>query len=161
MAGVTRRALLVAGGATLVAGCGTEELAAPPPADALLGQLAAERALLAALAFLTPLAPREDRALVRRLGERSADRIRRLAAAASVPAGRPPDAPRPAPDPELAVRRARAALAEHVAAVPSRAAPDQRRLAAHVVAESAADLALLGEVFGIAAADDPFPGELA
>jgi len=138
---VTRRALLV-GGAALLAGCGKDDAAAPPPRpeDALLRELAAERALEAAL---------DDP----RLAARSRERARRLAAAIAERGGRPHDAP-PAQESGDPVARARAALAAHVAALPDLG--DLRGLGSDMVEESAADLEVLGGPAG-----DAFPGTTA
>jgi hypothetical protein len=149
---VTRRALL-AGTVAVLAGCGKDEADAPvlpPPVDVLTRQLAAERALRAALFRLASRAPRDDRALVRRLSARSSLRTRRLAVAARAEGGRLYDAPLTdeAPrDPELAVERAHAALAEHVDALPALTGARLRRLGTDLVVESAEDLAMLGAVF--------------
>jgi hypothetical protein len=125
----------------------------PRPVAALLRQLAAEHALLGALTRL----PAHDDDLIRRLAARSRDRARRLSTAIEAEGGRP--SPR-VDDPGVAFERARAALAAHVTALPELARSDLRRLGADLVAESAADLALLGEELG-EPAGDAFPGTVA
>jgi hypothetical protein len=157
---VVRRRALLAGGALLLAGCGKKEAEVPPPrpVTALLRQLAAEHALFGALLGLRP---RDE--LIRRLTARSRERTRRLATAIAAERARLYDAPlreEPTDDPQVALERARAALAAHVAALPDLAGPDRRRLGADLIAESAADLALLGARYGEPAAD-PFPGTTA
>jgi hypothetical protein len=155
---VRRRALLLGGGATLLAaGCGKDERVAPPPAGAaLLHSLAAERALGATIAAL---APRADRALMRRLADRSRGRAGILAAAISAQGGRPHDAPAPegGGDRDEALRRGRAALEAYVTALPSLSGREQRALGVDLVAQAAADVALLGDAIG-SPPDDPFPG---
>jgi hypothetical protein len=157
-----RRRLLAAGALAALAGCGKDQAApVPPPAvDALTRQLAAERALMGALMVLPERAPRADRALVRRLFERSRERTRRLAVAARAEGGRLYDAPLRddvTEDPEVVVQRARAAVVAHVQAMPSLRGRELRRLGAGLVTDSAADLALLGAVFGSHRAE-AFPG---
>jgi hypothetical protein len=169
---VTRRALL-AGGAVVLAGCG-RDIAAQPlprPVDALRSQLAAERELVAALGEMSrrggsspgAVAPRGDvlppddaPALVRDLRRRAAERARRLASAVAAEGGRPHDAPPPDAAGD-ALAAARAALAAHVAALPALTGRAHRRLAADLVAEDAADLAVLGTTLG-AEPEGPFPG---
>jgi hypothetical protein len=123
---VTRRGLLLAGGATLLAGCGRDEAAVPPPApvDVLRGELAAERRAVAAVS-----GPARARA---------AERARRLAAAVSEAGGRAHDAPQgeDGGDPEAALA---AAVAAHVGALPD--VPEQRALVTDLIAGAAADLA--------------------
>lgn len=134
---MSRRALLFAGGATLLIGCGKDGQAPPSAAEAMLRELAAERRLAHDLQGTT--------GLERRIGLRSAERARRLAAAISAQGGRPHEAPAPdsRPDPGAAAARARAALEAHVAALPSLSG-ELRALGADLVAQSAADAALLG-----------------
>jgi hypothetical protein len=159
----TRRALLLAGGASLLAGCGkddAERAAVPATADALRSQLAAERDLVARLALLPELAPRRDRRLVGDLSVRARRRAQILAAELSAAGGRPHDVPQPPaakPSVDAALDGARGALTAHVTALPSMAGRARRGLAADLVAESAADLALLGDVFG-APSEGAFPG---
>jgi hypothetical protein len=148
---VTRRALLLAGGATLfAAGCGKDDEPESPTASAtsaMLRELASERALASDL--------RGADGLAGRIGDRAAARATRLAAAISSLGGRPHDAADPAPgsgDRSLASRHAREALEAHVAALPSLTGP-LRKMGADLVAESAADAGLLG-----ATAGDAFPG---
>ena len=139
---------MLAGGALLLAGCGKDDAAAPPPraVDALLRQLAAERAVVAALA---PTAERE--ALVSRLRARAGVRARRLAAAVSAAGGRPHEAPQGegGADPVAALE---AALTAHADAVPDLTTREQRDLVADLVAGAATDLVLLG------ARAEAFPG---
>jgi hypothetical protein len=136
---VTRRALLLAaGGAAVVAGCGTDGEAPPPPATTvMLGELAAERALAHEPANAT--------GLERAIAARSAERARRLASAIADAGGDPHEAGEPdtAPDPARAAERARAALEHHVTALPSLTG-QLRAMGADLVAQSAADAALLG-----------------
>jgi hypothetical protein len=145
---VSRRTLLVAGGAALLAaGCGKD--AQPPSASAaevMLRQLAAERALAHDL--------RGARGLERRIAARSAQRARRLAQAISAQGGSPHDTRTPdtPPDPAAAAGRARVALVAHVTALPSLAG-ELRALGADLVSQTAADAALLGSP-----PDDAFPG---
>jgi hypothetical protein len=160
--GATRRRFLVAAGAALVAGCGKDLEPPVPPAavDALMRQLAAERALMGALILAPASAPRGDRALVRRLSERSRDRVRRLAVAVRAEGGGLYGVPprlEVTENPAIALERARAAVAAHVEAMPSMRGLGLRRLGAQLVTDSAADLALLGAVFGSGSAE-AFPG---
>jgi hypothetical protein len=178
---VTRRGLLAAGGAALLAGCGKDDAAEPPPrpVHALMHELAAERTAVAALAGLPGGADREH---VRRIEQRTRDRARRLAAAIAANGGRAQpapaaDSPTAAADPPAvaagdteqsaadpsaadpsaaAIAALRAAVAAHVFALPD-LTPDLRRLAADLVPEAAADLAVLGAVLGVPA-EEPFPG---
>ena len=71
---VTRRALLAGGAAVLLAGCGEEEEVAAP-ADALLRQLAAERALVAATGELPRGAPPDAARTVRVVSAEAAERV--------------------------------------------------------------------------------------
>jgi hypothetical protein len=146
---VSRRALLLAGGATLLAaGCGTDDEPEDPTANAIsamLRELAAERALAQDLSGADGLAGR--------IGDRAAARATRLAAAISQAGGRPHDAADPSAGVlALASRHAREALEAHVAALPSLTGP-LRRMGADLVADSAADAGLLGATNG-----NPFPG---
>jgi hypothetical protein len=161
---VRRRELLLAAGATILAGCGKEQAAAEPTArEVLLRSVAAERALAfavrldAVVAELVgePLRP-ADRVLVRRIEGRVRERAGQAAAALSAAGGRPHDAPEPEEvgDP---LDRARAALEAHVAALPSLAGRDLRELGASLVEGSAADLAVL-EVVLASPSGDAFPG---
>jgi hypothetical protein len=144
---VGRRALLLGGGAALlVAGCGKDETVGPPPAvQVLLQSLGAERALAHDL--------EGSRGLEARVRLRALDRARRLASAVSQTGGGPHDvrAPDTRPDAAAAPGRARAALAAHVAALPSLTGA-LRELGVDCVAEAAADSAVLGSPVG------PFPG---
>jgi len=144
----TRRGALAAGAVVLLGGCGKDDAAAPPPraSDALLRQLAAERAVVAALA-----PPAERGVPARVVRARAIERARRLAAALSAAGGRPHDAPQgeSAADPDEALR---AALAAHAAAVPTLATREHRALVADLVAGAATDLVLLG------AGAEAFPG---
>ena len=160
---MTRRGLLAAGGLALLAGCGKDDAAEPLPtaSESLLLQLAAERASAASLDGLDARAPAADRELVRRLARRADDRARRLAAAVAAEGGRPHDAPAPdEPDsavPDDAIERSRAAVAAHVEGIQWLGGDELRRLGTGLVTESAADLAVLGAVFGISTAE-AFPG---
>ena len=146
---VSRRALLLGGGATVfAAGCGRDDEPESPTASAIramLRELAAERALANDL--------RSARGLAGRIGDRAAARATQLAAAIAHLGGRPHDAADPSGGgPSLASRHAREALEAHVAALPSLTGP-LRKMGAGLVAESAADAGLLG-----ATAGDAFPG---
>jgi hypothetical protein len=145
---VTRRALLLAGGATLLAaGCGKDDEPESPAVSAtsaMLRELAAERALAGDLQGADGLAGR--------IGDRAAARATRLAAAISSAGGRPHEAGEPSGDLSLASRHAREALEAHVAALPSLTG-SLRKMGADLVAESAADAGLLGATSGTA-----FPG---
>lgn len=164
---MSRRGLLLAGfagGVTIVAGCGKDEVAAAPSAsEVLLRSLAAERALEVAVRFDVvvtkvvgePLPP-ADRQLLRRIERRVRERAGQVAAALSAVGGRPHDAPEPEEigDP---LDRARAALEAHVAALPSLPGRDLRELGASLVEGSAADLAVLEAVLA-SPSGDAFPG---
>jgi hypothetical protein len=157
---VTRRALLAGSAVVLLAGCGEDdEEAAAPASDALLRELAAERALIAA----TARPPRGLTVLeadkVREISTRARNRAAELAAAVSAEGGRPHDAPElPAErvTPEEAVARAQAAIVAHVVALPSLGG-DLRGLGAGMVRGAATDTALLSDALGIPV-EDPFPG---
>ena len=157
----TRRALFAGGAvALLAAGCGEEEDVVAAPADALLGELAAERALAAATGSLPEGAPRSATSVVRQVSTRARARATKVAAAISAEGGRPHDAPaQPAERvrADEAVARAQAAIVAHVAALPSLAGRDLRDLAAELVTGSAADTALLSDALRMPV-EDPFPG---
>ena len=144
---LSRRSLLLGGGAAiLAAGCGKDETVAPPAAtEVLLRELAAERALAHDLEGAHGLAAR--------IHARALDRANRLASAVSAAGGGPHDvrAPDTPPDRLAAPGRARAALEAHVTALPSLSG-ELRKMGADLVAESAADAALLGATGGA------FPG---
>jgi hypothetical protein len=148
---VSRRALVLGGGAALLAaGCGKDHVREPPPAEpALRRSLAAERALGASMAALDTL----------RLAQRSRARATRLAAALSELGARPHDVPAAEADADVAaaLRRSHALLEAYVAALPALVERDQRELGADLLAEAAGDVALLGSAFG-APPVDPFPG---
>jgi hypothetical protein len=157
---VSRRALLVGGAVALLTGCGEEEDVVAAPADAMLRELAAERALVAATGELPAGAPPAAAETVRKVSERSRERARKLAAKVAAEGGRPHDAPQPAAervDAQEALARAQAAIVAHVAALPSLAGGDLRRLGGDLVAGAAADTAVLSDALGLPA-DDPFPG---
>jgi hypothetical protein len=157
---VTRRALLAGGAVALLAGCGEEENVVAAPSDALLRQLAAERALVAATGELPRGAPPAAANTVRLVSVKAAERARKLAAAVSAEGGRPHDAPQPAAeraDAQEALARAEAAIVAHVAALPSFAGRELRRLGGDLVAGAAADTAVLSDALGMPVAD-PFPG---
>jgi hypothetical protein len=158
---VSRRGLLAGGAvALLAAGCGEEEEVVAAPADALLRQLAAERALVAATGELPRGAPRAAAGTVREVSAHAQERAQELAAAVAAEGGRPHDAPQPAAervDAREAVSRAQAAIVAHVVALPSLAGRDLRRLGADLVAGAAADTAVLSDALGLPV-DDPFPG---
>jgi hypothetical protein len=154
---VTRRLLLAGGAVALLAGCGEEEDVLPSASDALLRQLAAERALAA----VTPTGvPGLAEATAQEVSRRARDRAARLAAAVSAEGGRPHDAPEPPAErvpPEEAVARAQAAIVAHVAALPSLTGRELRELGAGMVTGAAADTALLSDALGIPV-EEPFPG---
>jgi hypothetical protein len=148
---VSRRALVLGGGAALLAaGCGKDQVVSPPPAEpALLRSLAAERALGASMAALDQP----------RLARRSRERATRLAAELSALGARPHDAPAPAAGADIAagLRRGHAALEAYVAALPALVTRARRELGVDLLAGAAGDIALLGKAFGTPP-DDPFPG---
>ena len=151
---VSRRGLLLAGGAAILAGCGKEKAAAEPTAsEVLLRSVAAERAL--AVAARTQAS--SERAVLRRIAERAADRAGRAAAALSAAGGRPHDAPEPDEAVGDPLERGRAALEAHVAALPSLSGRDLRSLGAFLVEGCAADVAVLEDVLA-SVSGDPFPG---
>jgi hypothetical protein len=141
----------------LLAGCGEEEDVTPPASDALLRQLAAERALAAA----TPTGMSDEVAAeAAEIATRARDRAAKLATALSAEGGRPHDAPQP-PDervsPEEAVGRAQAVVVAHVVALPSLGGRELRQLGAEMVIGAAADTALLSDALGMPV-EDSFPG---
>jgi hypothetical protein len=141
---VSRRALLLGGGAALVAsGCGQDEEVGPPATQVMLRELTAERALAADLSGAHGLRGE--------IGARAAARAERLASAIADAGGNPHEAPAGSGDPPAAGQHARAALEAHVAALPGLAG-SLRAMGADFVAESAADAALLGSDGGA------FPG---
>jgi hypothetical protein len=154
---VTRRALLLAGGATLLAGCGKDQAAVRPPSatDVMREQLVAERALSVTLSALRE---RDDRALLAQLAERSRRRVGILAASLSSQGAPHHDTGEPvgSPEPAEALRRGNAALERYVTGLPAQTG-ELRTLGTDLVAESAGDLALLGSLFGALPAT-PFPG---
>ena len=157
---VSRRALLAGGAVALLAGCGEDDDVFAQPADALLRQLAAERALVAATGELPSGAPRAAADTVREVSDRSQARAQELAAAVAGEGGRPHDAPQPAAerlDAREALARAQAAIVAHVVALPSLAGRKLRLFGADLVAGAAADTALLSDALGLPV-DDPFPG---
>jgi hypothetical protein len=157
---VTRRVLLAGGAAALLAGCGEEDETVARPADALLRQLAAERALAAATGELPRGAPRAAADTVREVSERSQARTQELAAALSAEGARPHDAPQPPAervDAREAIARAQTAIVAHVVALPSLAGRELRLLGADLVAGAAADTALLSDALGLPV-EDAFPG---
>ena len=157
---VTRRALLAGGAVALLAGCGEEDDVVAAPADAMLRELAAERALVAATGEVPRGAPPDAAGTVREVSRRAGERARKLAAAVAAEGGRPHDAPQAAAervDAQEALARAQAAIVAHVVALPSLAGRELRRLGADLVAGAAADTALLSDALGLPV-DDPFPG---
>jgi hypothetical protein len=143
---VTRRGLLLAGGAAFLAGCGKDEETPPPdPGQVMLQELTAERALAHDLGGST--------GLERRIAARSIERARRLASAIAAAGRDPHDAPEPdtPPDPSAAASRARVALERHVTALPALTG-ELRQMGADLVAGAAADAALLGSP------SEAFPG---
>jgi hypothetical protein len=148
---VDRRALLLGGGAALLAtGCGKDRALEPPPAEsALLRALAAERALGASMSAA-------DR---RALAGRSRRRAGILAATLSELGARPHDAPAPegSSDRAGARERGQAALAAYVTALPSLTGRDQRELGTDLLVDAAGGVALFETSLGLLP-DDPFPG---
>jgi hypothetical protein len=148
---VSRRAVVLGGGAALLAaGCGKDVVREPPPAEpALRRSLAAERALGASMAALDQP----------HLAQRSRERATRVAAALSELGARPHDAPAPEAQADIAtgLRRGHAVLEAYVAALPAFVTRARRELGADLLAEAAGDVALLGNAFGTPPTD-PFPG---
>jgi hypothetical protein len=142
---VRRRALLLGGGAALAAaGCGKDvRVEPPPPEPALLGALAAERALGTALTALE----------LRGLAARSRARATRLASALSERGARPHDAPAPAGAAPLPAGDE--ALVAYVALLPT--LRQDLAFGVDLLAEAAGDVALMGAAVGHPP-DDPFPG---
>jgi hypothetical protein len=138
-------------------GCGEEEVVVPPASEALLRQLAAERALAAA----TPEGVSgAAKATAEKVARRARGRAARLAAAVAAEGGRPHDAPQPPAErvaPEEAVARGQAAIVAHVVALPSLGGRDLRRLGAEMVRGAAADTAVLSDALEMPVAE-PFPG---
>ncbi|HEX5617158.1 MAG TPA: hypothetical protein VFX51_01985 [Solirubrobacteraceae bacterium] len=155
---VTRRAVVLGGGAALLAtGCGKDLVREPPPAaPALRRSLAAERSLGASLVALQE---RGDRALLRRLATRSRRRSDTLAAALSELGARPHEVGELEARADIAagLRRGHAALEAYVAALPALVTRARREVGADLLAEAAGDVALLGNAFG-SPPSDPFPG---
>jgi hypothetical protein len=154
---VSRRALLAAGGAALLAGCGKDEAAKPAlsATDVMREQLTAERSLGATLAVLRES---DGRALLGRLAGRSRRRAGILAASLSSLGAPHHDTGEPhgSAEPAEALRLGHAALERYVTGLPAQTG-QLRTLGTDLVAESAADLALLGSLYG-AAPETPFPG---
>ena len=101
---------------------------------------------------------RSERALLRRIAQRAEGRAgrrgRRRCASCSGRSAGSPEREEPVGDP---LERGRAALEANVAALPSLSGRDLRELGAFLVEGSAADLALLEDVFG-PVSGDAFPG---
>ena len=154
---MSRRALLLAGGATLLAGCGRDQAAVAPPSatDVMREQLVAERRLAATLSALRE---GDDRALLARLAARSRRRVGILAASLSSQGAPHHDTGEPEgiPEPAAALRSGRAALERYVTGLPAQTG-ELRTLGTDLVAESAGDLALLGSLLG-ARPETAFPG---
>ena len=146
---VGRRALLLGGGAAiLAAGCGKDERVSPPaPEPALLRSLAAERALGAAMATLE----------MRLLSARSRERSEKLASALSERGRDPHEALDVTGAGNEALPRGRRALEAYVALLPRLQGRDERSFGADLLAQAAADVALMGYALGTPP-DDPFPG---
>ncbi len=158
---VTRRALLVAGGAALLAGCGADEPAAEPPTDVLSDQLTAQRAAADAYRGLETRVPREARPAVRTMSTRAQARVHRLEAALRAAGGAAAAASPEAGEAslEVALARERAALAAHVRAIGALSQPRLRALGAGLVAGSAEDEAVLLGLLGRDPAPTAFPGQ--
>jgi hypothetical protein len=157
---VTRRTLLAGGAVALLTGCGEEENVVAAPADAMLRQLAAERALVAATGEVPRGGPPAAVGTVREVSRHAQERARKLAAAVAAEGGRPHDAPQRAAervDAQEALARAQAAIVAHVVALPSLTGSELRRLGADLVAGAAADTAVLSDALG-APVHDAFPG---
>jgi hypothetical protein len=146
---VGRRALLLGGGAAiLAAGCGKDVPTAPPAAEpALLRSLTAERALGAAMATLE----------MRLLSQRSRERSQKLASTLSERGGDPHEAPDVTGGGDEAVPRGRRALEAYVSLLPTLQGRDERAFGADLLAQAAADVALMGQALGTPP-DDAFPG---
>ena len=154
---MTRRGLLLAGfagGATIVAGCGKDDVAAEPSAGEVLRRAVdAESAF--ALAVRTQAS--SERTLLRRIAQRADDRAGRVIPVLQQMAGgraAEPERDGPVGDP---LERGRAALEAHVTALPSLSGRELRDLGAFLVEGCAADLALLESVLG-PASGEAFPG---
>ena len=133
---MSRRALLLGGGAALVAaGCGKDEVTEPPPAtQVMLRELTAERALAHDL--------QNEQGFPGQISDRAGARADKLASAISSLGGDPDEAPEGTGSPSDAATHAKAALEAHVAALPSLTG-DLRTMGTDFVAEAAADAALL------------------
>ena len=151
---MTRRGLLLAGGATILAGCGKDQVAGPPPAAEVLRRAArAENAL--ALAARTQASP--DRPLLRRIAQRAEGRAGLIGGALLGLSGSGGDGPERDEPVGHPLERGRAALETSIAALPSLSGRYLRDIGTHLVEGSAADLALLEAVFG-PVSGNAFPG---
>jgi hypothetical protein len=154
---VSRRGLLLAGfagGATILAGCGKDDVGGPPPAAEVLRR---SRDAENALAFAARTQVSSERALLRQIAQRAEGRAGRATAALVELSGRSagsPEREEPVGDP---LERGRAALEANVAALPSLSGRDLRELGVFLVEGSAADVALLEDVFG-PVSGNAFPG---
>jgi hypothetical protein len=154
VANTRRGALLAAGSAALLAGCGAKKDAGADRADLLARQLQAAQVSAAAYTGLRG-APLD------RLHARARARVRRLEAALRAAGGQP----RPEPDAArsssvaLALSAASAELRAHVAATGRTADRAVRSLLAGLVVDAAQDEALLMLELGRDPLATPFPGQ--
>jgi hypothetical protein len=151
---VTRRGLLAAGGAVLLAGCGKP--AGPPAAtDVLEDALAAQERAFSAYEGLRAPAP------VPELASRAHARVDSLRAAVRARNGSPATPPPPVGNPtlETALEAERRALAATVAAVGRTTDRRVRALLADAIAGSAQNEAQLAQLVGRDPLANPFPGE--
>jgi hypothetical protein len=148
---VTRRGLLVAGGAVLLAGCGKPESTAIAPGDAVRRSLAAEQAVVAAYDGL-------DGPGVAALTSRARARAESLQSALGDSGGTSP-APAAAPSLEGALEAERRALQAHVAGVGATTDRQVRALLASAITDTAQSEARLAQLLGRDPLVNPFPGE--
>jgi hypothetical protein len=152
---VTRRgALLAAGSAALLAGCGAKKDRGDTRAELLALQLQAAQGTAAAYRGL-------HGAALGRLPARARARVQRLEAALRAAGGQPrpePDAARSS-DVHLALSAASAELRSHVAATGRTFDPAVRSLLADLVVGAAEDEALLERALGRDPLATAFPGQ--
>ncbi len=144
---LTRRGLLAAGGAAVLAGCGPPDKRVHSSAEVLESQRRAAQELTAAFAGL----PDADRARVAKLAARAAARAARLGAER-------PAAPAPTTLDDV-LKAEQAALRAHVAGVGQTTDVSLRTLLAGLVADGAQDLSSLLGKLGRDPLATAFPGE--
>jgi hypothetical protein len=151
---VTRRGLLAAGGAVLLAGCG-KPAAPAAPADVLEDALRAQESALNAYRGLRAPAP------VPELASRAHARVNALLSAVRSMNGTPPTAPAQVGTPtlETALEAERRALQATVAAVGRTTDRRVRAVLADAIASSAQNEAQLAQLLGRDPLANPFPGE--